>query len=466
MVKIKKILTSIMVFVLFFNTSIYSAVVSDNDGSAFITKAEYDSLKNNFQSQIDQYNTSLDNKIDSAIASYLAGITTEKITELTNIYDYLGGAKIKFGFPDIEPTTKEISGGSLYFLNCWRSAFLVIYGGAGYNPIKDPSRPAWIQADYGRGQYGAFITYDKLNNYKYLSSYKYGMLQACYTGGWYRRHELVNCIQEWPFGQAPTVLGESVVVGDMTFVDCELSYYRAYLPTDIDLSDWTSAYNMNTTSNKYFIDNEEYNKPSAYRQFTGNMYVNGTTQTVYPSDYYSRSGNMTNGSISINNIRIYDWKYDTTDSSGTLETYLNLIPGFYKGKNYINTLYGGVQFFETGKDDGKVEITKLNFTRYEKTGTTVSTTGDVYFAISNESFPNSYTLQGTETFTKVIGATLYDASRNLYKGTVGTEVSIEFDGKKNTLYFIKCQPNASATAKTELYCGIENGAEITITSNK
>ena len=55
-----------------------AAVVSDNDGSAFITKAEFDSLKNNFQAQLDSYNSSIDSKIDSAIASYLAGITVEK----------------------------------------------------------------------------------------------------------------------------------------------------------------------------------------------------------------------------------------------------------------------------------------------------------------------------------------------------------------------------------------------------
>ena len=61
------------------------AVVSDNDGSAFITKAEFDSLKNNFQSQIDQYNTSIDSKIDGAIASYLAGISMEKKSVLSNL---------------------------------------------------------------------------------------------------------------------------------------------------------------------------------------------------------------------------------------------------------------------------------------------------------------------------------------------------------------------------------------------
>lgn len=50
-----------------------AAVVSDSDGPAFITKAEFEELKLNFESQIDKYNASLDNKIDGAIASYLDG---------------------------------------------------------------------------------------------------------------------------------------------------------------------------------------------------------------------------------------------------------------------------------------------------------------------------------------------------------------------------------------------------------
>ena len=56
----------------------FAAVVGDNDGAAFITKAEFDSMKNDFQSQLDRYNSSLDNKIDGAIASYLSGIKVQK----------------------------------------------------------------------------------------------------------------------------------------------------------------------------------------------------------------------------------------------------------------------------------------------------------------------------------------------------------------------------------------------------
>ena len=93
---VKKLLALFLVVLMSINT--LGAVVSDNDGSAFITKAEFDSLKNNFQSQIDQYNTSIDSKIDGAIASYLAGITVAKKQTIKPViidtYDYLES----FGF--------------------------------------------------------------------------------------------------------------------------------------------------------------------------------------------------------------------------------------------------------------------------------------------------------------------------------------------------------------------------------
>ena len=76
---IKKALVTFLVVLMSIES--FGAVVSDNDGSAFITKAEFDSLKNDFQSQIDQYNTSLDAKIDGAISSYLSGIQVAKKTK-------------------------------------------------------------------------------------------------------------------------------------------------------------------------------------------------------------------------------------------------------------------------------------------------------------------------------------------------------------------------------------------------
>ncbi len=71
-----------LLLVLLFSIESFAAVVGDNDGAAFITKAEFDSMKNDFQSQLDRYNSSLDNKIDGAIANYLSGVTTAKKTDI------------------------------------------------------------------------------------------------------------------------------------------------------------------------------------------------------------------------------------------------------------------------------------------------------------------------------------------------------------------------------------------------
>ena len=76
----KKALCLIFAFLLSINS--FAAVVSDNDGSAFITKAEFDSLKNDFQSALNSYNSNIDAKIDNAIAQYLSGIKVEKYEEV------------------------------------------------------------------------------------------------------------------------------------------------------------------------------------------------------------------------------------------------------------------------------------------------------------------------------------------------------------------------------------------------
>ena len=75
----KRIVIFFSLIILIVNSTLnFSAVVSDNDGAAFVTKAEFESLKDNFNTQIERYNVSIDSKIDGAIASYLAGINLRK----------------------------------------------------------------------------------------------------------------------------------------------------------------------------------------------------------------------------------------------------------------------------------------------------------------------------------------------------------------------------------------------------
>lgn len=98
---LKKSIALILTVIMCVNA--FAAVVSDNDGSAFITKSEFDSLKNNFQAQIDQYNASIDSKIDTAIAAYLSGIKVSTKTNLKSIINEINAYGYNFnsmaGYP-------------------------------------------------------------------------------------------------------------------------------------------------------------------------------------------------------------------------------------------------------------------------------------------------------------------------------------------------------------------------------
>ena len=102
-VKFKYLILFIAVFACSINP-FYAAIISDNDGSAFVTKAEFEALKNNFSSQINEYNTSIDTKIDGAISSYLAGIRLQTVSKEKMIhYDW---SNIEFLNYEIKPEFK------------------------------------------------------------------------------------------------------------------------------------------------------------------------------------------------------------------------------------------------------------------------------------------------------------------------------------------------------------------------
>ena len=69
-----------LAFAFLMSINSFAAIVSDNDGSAFVTKAEFEALKDDFADQVVNYNESIDKKIDGAIASYLAGVRLSKKT--------------------------------------------------------------------------------------------------------------------------------------------------------------------------------------------------------------------------------------------------------------------------------------------------------------------------------------------------------------------------------------------------
>ena len=77
------VIASLLILAL--NLNCFAAIVSDNDGSAFVTKSEFESLKKDFAEQVGNYNNSIDSKIDGAISAYLAGIKIEKQQSLSTV---------------------------------------------------------------------------------------------------------------------------------------------------------------------------------------------------------------------------------------------------------------------------------------------------------------------------------------------------------------------------------------------
>ena len=113
----KKSLCITLIFLL--SIQCFASIVSDNDGSAFVTKAEFESLKDNFSDQIVNYNDSIDKKIDGAIASYLSGIKIDKIpTNLIENYEMTTGKKLVFMYELPGIGVSNISNDLLQTVDC------------------------------------------------------------------------------------------------------------------------------------------------------------------------------------------------------------------------------------------------------------------------------------------------------------------------------------------------------------
>ena len=191
-----KILRKIIILVLVFIMSAanIAAVVSDNDGSAFITKTEYDSLRSNFQSQIDSYNTNIDSKIDSAISSYLAGIKVDVAsTNLFDNYVSTNGYKPKFynSIPGVGKSTQKmglslgatrqeaykIFSNLIYNLNHYVATHkgfqddaVLSFGNPPWSASYSTWTMVWMRKQYDRRVAGSVRTGGALENFSYWSS--------------------------------------------------------------------------------------------------------------------------------------------------------------------------------------------------------------------------------------------------------------------------------------------------------
>ena len=98
---IKKLIVFALILVMSINT--FAAVIFGDEGASFVTKEAFENLKNDFNTQVDNYNRSLEEKVDGAIAAYLFGTQLSKkesivgSTEVKNSDQYIYGRRKNFG---------------------------------------------------------------------------------------------------------------------------------------------------------------------------------------------------------------------------------------------------------------------------------------------------------------------------------------------------------------------------------
>ena len=170
----------------------FAAVVSDNDGAAFVTKAEFEALKQSFSDQINNYNDSIDNKIDGSIASYLAGINIakkpknywDKICDATNSGIWWSN-NCSVGTETLTPSLSVLLTRELYELHMrpqaygWWVAnnsqirhFVVANGGGTDIKYKDVSWGAYDRTDNKTGGWSGSYGYTAPNEYMTVYSNK------------------------------------------------------------------------------------------------------------------------------------------------------------------------------------------------------------------------------------------------------------------------------------------------------
>ena len=183
---IKKLLALFLVVLMSIES--LGAIVGDNDGSAFVTKAEFEALKDTFNNQIENYNTSIDSKIDGAIASYLAGVRISNTEMVPLLFQFTATSTnkaicVEDGYNTICKQTFQ--GGS--FLHSWFTAHSWQWAANGFKPL-GPSDNNWNTHNYrtagwnwtylsilGRSYYDQMEGYvfDDENNEIIKNKYKY-----------------------------------------------------------------------------------------------------------------------------------------------------------------------------------------------------------------------------------------------------------------------------------------------------
>ena len=201
MKKFSKIGKRVLAFFLVALMNINSyAAVGANDGSAFVTKAEFDALVNTFNEQMDSYEDSLVSKIDGAIANYLAGRSGKSTTtkqlffgSWKNVTSFNGDYKPTYVIPVMRavfsaafPNRYSWTGGD--GSSQWKNSTVVGIGNVTSNINSGNIRPL-VKTKEAEGSATYTMYWDGVA-INYEETYVVG--GSCYTSGAYNLYGIEN----------------------------------------------------------------------------------------------------------------------------------------------------------------------------------------------------------------------------------------------------------------------------------
>ena len=388
--------------VLLLSIESFGAIVSDNDGSAFITKAEFDSLKNDFQAQIDSYNTSIDNKIDGAIAAYLAGLKIESKSSLHSILHQInlnkGGKFRTMSIVDPEQTN-QIS-------------FDVYYEGWTNYSVDSKPKSGW-RVKLNQTGSGKVWTYAEYQGAYYpVKYYSNSYIQISGSGIIFvADNESMGYAN--PMGNYPEKLGTSGGNSWSYFAQNARNAFAGYTLTGVynganNMSVYSAPAAVSHTKHK-FLKEEDKMTQTALRDGTESKSM---TVTRWATSEYSGGSPGTSASWT-------KWKWDTR------EIYDDELLCYPASVSYGNKvlLWEGLPIFTTQKE-GEVTF------KLKKTGTGSGAIRIKAGRFNNGALPSAESCVWSETAPA--GAKTYD---------------VKFKVKKDTEYWIKCDNNINVDAE-------------------
>ena len=425
----------------------FAAIVGDNDGGAFVTKAEFETLKIDFNKQINRYNSSIDNKIDGAISSYLQGIELAKKIELDSKLNKFSAYHFSKNFNYFGRSSQYGTrvGDQYKWWSCYNGVWGIdhaslqdddthkmvsIRGGTGITDITEKSAGT-IQDRFCVVTKSGYDSALPQPSYM-MSTYNY------YTMMWMCSNYGTKVTSPWTTTHQFTLTGD---LSGSSYFGTRFWQYNPILPSvnQFTASVMYSAMPVDTIWSNYDLNclcGDQINETDKCMIiYSENLMklgdADGTFESVTEVEhmYWNIGQGRTHDDSGANSLKItkYKRKYDNFYWKDFI---IDSVSNTAKKKSYY---YSGLPIF-TSNYNGEVTL-KLKAVNDGGYSTTI--------AISEDQFDN--TAIGSGGIDKVSDN---ECTRTDWEFSSGTTYEIKFRVKKDTTYWIKAAPTENWTKST------------------